>query len=48
MQKYKILKVKKNLLELDKGFKELRELKDREIEIRRKIKSYFLNQLLGL
>ena len=50
IQKGKILKVKSNLWELGKDFKELRhrELKDRKINFRREIEELFLNELLCL
>ena len=46
MHKNQFLKVKNSLLELEKGFIDLqnRELKDRELKIKRKIEELFLNQ----
>ena len=50
MQKNQFLKVKNSLLELEKGFIKLkdRQLKDREVKIKREIQELFLNQLLYL
>ena len=47
MKKNQFLKVKNSLSELEKDFIELknRELKDREVKIKREIEDYFLNQL---
>ena len=50
MRKAQFLKVKNSLLKLEKDFKELkdRELKDREANIKIKMKDLFLNRLLCL
>ena len=48
--KNQFLKLKNNLLDSEKDFIELkdRELKDREVNIKREIEELFLNQLLCL
>ena len=45
-----MLRNKNNLLEFEKDFKDLKntELRDREIKLEKKQKSYFLNQLTYL
>ena len=50
MQKNQFLMVKTSPLELEKDFIESkeRELKDREVKIKRKLKELFLNGLLSL
>ena len=48
MQKNQFLKVKKSILELEKGFTELkdRELKDREVKIKREIEELFFKPII--
>ena len=50
IRKNQVLKVKNSLLELEKDFMELKdkELKDREVKIKREIGELFLNRLLCL
>ena len=49
MQRYRFLKVKNSLLELEKYFIELKggELKDRDIEIKREIEELFFKPIIA-